>query len=64
MWFTGNNLPGLVARITLPPLVRDVAADEIETGSARLRGKVRPNSQATYYYFEYGSSAAYSVMSP
>jgi streptogramin lyase len=59
MWFTGNNLPGLVARITLPPLVRDVAADKIDSGSARLRGKVRPNSQATYYHFEYGPSADY-----
>jgi streptogramin lyase len=59
MWFTGNNLPGLVARITLPPLVRDVAADEIGPHSARLRGKVRPNSQATDYYFEYGPSADY-----
>jgi streptogramin lyase len=61
MWFTGNNLPGLVARITLPPLVRDVDADEIEMRSARLRGKVRPNSQATYYYFEYGPSADYGM---
>ena len=64
MWFTGNNLPGLVARITLPPLVRDVAADEIETRSARLRGKVRPNSQATYYYFEYGPGADYGMKTP
>ena len=61
MWFTGNNLPGLVARITLPPLVRDVAADEIDTHSARLRGKVRPNSQATDYYFEYGPTADYGM---
>jgi streptogramin lyase len=61
MWFTGNNLPGLVGRITLPPLVRDVAADEIDANSARLRGKVRPNSQATYYYFEYGSTAGYGM---
>ena len=61
MWFTGNNLPGLVARITLPPLVRDVAADEIGMHSARLRGKVRPNSQATYYHFEYGPSADYGM---
>ena len=61
MWFTGNNLPGLVARITLPPLVREVAADEIGPNSARLRGKVRPNSQATDYYFEYGPSADYGM---
>jgi streptogramin lyase len=53
MWFTGNR-PGLVGRITLPPLVRALDADEITTTSARLRGKVRPNSQATDYYFEYG----------
>jgi virginiamycin B lyase len=61
MWFTGNNIPGRMARITLPPLVRDVAADEIDTSVARLRGKVRPNSQATYYHFEYGPSAGYGT---
>jgi hypothetical protein len=47
MWFTGNNSPGRVARITLPPLVKDAAADQVEAGSARLKGRVRPNSQAT-----------------
>ena len=55
VWFTGNN-PGVVGRITLPPLVRGLDADEITSTSARLRGKVRPNSQATEYYFEYGPS--------
>ena len=64
MWFTGNNLLGRVARITLPPLVRELAADQIGPTSARLRGKVRPNSQATTYYFEYGSSADYGNTSP
>jgi streptogramin lyase len=59
MWFTGNNLPGRVARITLPPLVRDVAADDIGHAWARLRGKVRPNSQATHYHFDYGLTADY-----
>jgi streptogramin lyase len=54
MWFTGNNLPGLVGRITLPPLVRELPAGEITSTSARLFAKVRPNSQATDYYFEYG----------
>jgi streptogramin lyase len=61
MWFTGNNLPGRVARITLPPLVRELAADQIGTGSARLRGKVRPNSQATTYHFEYGPTTDYGM---
>jgi streptogramin lyase len=64
MWFTGNNLPGRVARITLPPLVRDLDADEVGTVSARLRGKVRPNSQATYYHFEYGPNEDYGMATP
>ena len=55
VWFTGNS-PGVVGRITLPPLVRGLEADEITMTSARLRGKVRPNSQATEYYFEYAPS--------
>ena len=61
VWFTGNN-PGLVGRITLPPLVRGLDADEITTTSARLRGKVRPNSQATEYLFEYGPSGSGDVI--
>jgi streptogramin lyase len=64
MWFTGNNLPGRVARITLPPLVRELAADQIGTAAARLRGKVRPNSQATTYHFEYGQTANYGTSTP
>ena len=59
MWFTGNNDPGRIGRITLPPLVRDVAADQITTTSARLRGKVRANSQATEYSFEWGPTTGY-----
>jgi streptogramin lyase len=63
MWFTGNS-PGLVARITLPPLVRGAAADTITTTSARLRGKLRANSQATNYHFEYGTSTVYGHGTP
>jgi streptogramin lyase len=61
MWFTGNNSPGRVARITLPPLVKELAADQIGNASARLRGRVRPNSQATSYHFEYGPTADYGM---
>jgi streptogramin lyase len=64
MWFTGSNSPGRVGRITLPPLVRDMAADTITTTSARLRGKVRANSQATEYRFEYGQTAGYGKETP
>jgi hypothetical protein len=64
MWFTGNNIPGKIGRITLPPLVRDLAADQLATTSARLRGKLRPNSQATDYLFEYGPTDAYGSTTP
>ena len=64
MWFTGNKVPGLVGRITLPPLVREVAADQITTTSARLRAKVRANSQATEYRFEWGSTTGYGNETP
>jgi hypothetical protein len=64
MWFTGNNIPGKIGRITLPPLVRDLAADQLATTSARLRGKLRPNSQATDYHFEYGPTDAYGSTTP
>jgi hypothetical protein len=64
MWFTGNNVQGHVGRITLPPLVRDLTADQVAITSARLRGKVRPNSQATEYHFEYGLTDAYDAKTP
>jgi streptogramin lyase len=59
MWFTGSNIPGLVGRITLPPLVLVMAPAEVTTTSAILRGKLRANSQATDYHFEYGTTSAY-----
>ena len=64
MWFTGSNIPGLVGRITLPPLVRDMDADTVGATSARLRGKLRANSQATDYSFEYGTTTAYGQETP
>jgi len=64
MWFTGNNVSGQIGRITLPPLVRDLAADQLDVTSARLRGRVRPNSQATEYHFEYGTTEAYGQSTP
>jgi streptogramin lyase len=64
MWFTGNNLPGRVARITLPPLVKEIPADQLAPTSARLKGKVRANSQATTYHFEYGPTLDYGTTTP
>jgi streptogramin lyase len=59
MWFTENALLGRVARITLPPLVRALAASDVGTTSAKLRGRVKPNAQATDYYLEYGRTQDY-----
>ncbi len=55
MWFTENTDPGAIARISLPPMARtrDVGA-AVSDNSARLPAKVRPNAQATEFYFEYG----------
>jgi virginiamycin B lyase len=54
MWFTGNAHPGRIARISVPPGVKDNNAQFVEQSSATLRGKIRPNAQDTYYYYEYG----------
>jgi streptogramin lyase len=59
IWFTQNALLGRVARITLPPVLRALTADQVDVRSARLRARVRPNSQATAYHFEYGTTSAY-----
>jgi hypothetical protein len=59
MWFTENALLGRVARITLPPVLRALSASEVGETSALLRARVRPNSQATDYHFEYGKTTSY-----
>lgn len=59
MWFTENALLGRVARITLPPVLRSLSASNLGTTSAVLRARVRPNSQATDYHFEYGKTTSY-----
>ena len=64
MWFTENANPGALARISLPPAVRtrDVGS-AVSDNSALLRAKVRPNAQATEYYFEYGQGESFSLKS-
>jgi streptogramin lyase len=64
MWFTGSDIPGLVGRITLPPLVLAVGPANVTTTTALLRGKVRANSQATDYHFEYGTTSSYGGSTP
>jgi streptogramin lyase len=54
MWFTENADPGALARISLPPVVRGRSVQYISDNSAQLPAKIRPNAQATEFYFEYG----------
>jgi hypothetical protein len=44
---------------TTPPTVASAAATSISPTSATLNGTVNPTGQATGYYFEYGTTAAY-----
>jgi streptogramin lyase len=64
IWFTQNSLLGRVARITLPPIVRGMSASDTGLTTVRLRARVRPNSQATDYRFEYGRTSAYGETTP
>jgi streptogramin lyase len=57
MWFTENANPGLLARISLPPVVRGRSVQYISDNSAQLPAKIRPNAQATTFYFDYGLTA-------
>ncbi len=47
-----------------PPTVATGAADGIGESTATLHGTVNPNGQATTYYFEYGTTAAYGMQIP
>jgi virginiamycin B lyase len=64
MWFTENANPGALARISLPPMARtrDVGA-AFSDNSALLQAKVRPNAQATEFYFEYGAGESFRLKS-
>ena len=44
-----------------PPAATTSAASSIGTSGARLNGKVDPNSRATTYYFEYGTTTGYGT---
>ena len=58
MWFT-ENVPGAVARISLPPLARTRGVDHISDNSALLPAKIRPNAQETRFRFEYGEGETF-----
>jgi streptogramin lyase len=59
VWFTENASPGRIGRLTVPPGASSTVATGVADNSATVNGSVRPNSQATTYYFEYGQTTAY-----
>ena len=46
------------------PAVTTDAATSVTPTSARLNGTITPNGQATSWYFEYGTTAAYGTRTP
>ena len=49
---------------TEPPVAVTGAADSLTETTANLNGSVDPNGSSTTYYFEYGTSAAYGLLTP
>ena len=61
VWFTQPGSPSRIVRVTVPPRVEADTPELAADGRVRLKGSVRPNSQATTYFFEYGPTTAYGA---
>jgi streptogramin lyase len=61
VWFTENASPARIGMITVGPGVASTNASGVDDQSATLGAAVRPNSQATTYSFEYGTTTAYGT---
>ena len=59
MWFTENGCSAAWRGSRCRRCVRALSASNVGTTSAVLRARVRPNSQATDYHFEYGKTTSY-----
>jgi streptogramin lyase len=59
LWFTEAANPGHIAMMTVAPKVSSPAASSISEQTATLGASVGPNSQATTYRFEYGTTTGY-----
>ena len=59
LWFSEMANPGRIATMTVAPKVTGGAASAVSEQSATLGASVGPNSQATTYRFEYGTTTAY-----
>ena len=59
IWFTELADPGRIAVLTVAPKVSATAAADVAEDSATLQASVGPNSQATTYEFQYGTTSSY-----
>jgi virginiamycin B lyase len=58
LWFAETSNPKL-GRLTTGPGTQSLPVTDATDSTATLRGLVTPAAQATTYYFEYGTTAAY-----
>jgi streptogramin lyase len=63
IWFTEKGRPAAVGRLTVAPSVASAVATNVGSQAATLSARVGANAQATYYFFEYGATAAYGSYS-
>ncbi len=61
IWFTEAADPGQIAVMTVAPKVGAASAVSVTDQSATLQADVAPNSQATTYEFEYGTTSTYGA---
>ena len=60
VWFTQRGPLPRIVRVTVPPLAEILTPEPADSG-VRLVAKVRPNSQATTYFFDIGPTTAYGT---
>jgi hypothetical protein len=61
VWFTENANPGRIGILTVPPGATTAAATGVADTSATFHASIRPNSQTTSYYFDYGTTTGYGA---
>ncbi len=61
LWFTEAANPGRIGMMTIAPKVGTTSASGVAETIATLEASVGPNSQATTYDFEYGTTTAYGA---
>jgi virginiamycin B lyase len=64
IWFTELADPGRITILTVAPKVGATGAVDVADDSATLQASVGPNSQASTYEFEYGTTSSYGSHTP